>query len=142
MLIDLRAVNRFVATGRPTGALLEKTGMVDISNEKCPGGRLLLEMALQTERLVPLVQHPLINRAMGRVAAHATVAHSFMLVNEWAALRGMTLEAGLVFAEEGNAAAYQVLLHAGAAPFDRPPLVWIVAIGATHFAFEHWVMMR
>ena len=116
--------------------------MVDISNENRPGAGLLLEMALQTKRLVSLVQHPLIDRAVGRVATHATVAHRFVFVNERASLRGMALEAGLVFAKECHATADQLLLPAGAASFDGSAHVRVVTIDAAHLAFQHRVMMR
>ena len=46
MLIDLRAMNRFMTAGRPAGSLLQEAGMVDVSNKNCAGLRLLFEMAL------------------------------------------------------------------------------------------------
>lgn len=47
-------MNRFVAASRPASSLLQEVGMVDRSNENRTGGSLLLEMALQAERRVPL----------------------------------------------------------------------------------------
>jgi len=79
---------------------------------------------------------------MRTVADDAAVAQRFMLVNKWAALRSVALKTGFVFAQEGDTATHQGLLHAGSATFDRPPFVRIVAIDATHFAFQHRVMMR
>ena len=78
--------------------------MVDISDPNCAGARLLLEMALQTERLVSFVQHSLIHRSVWRMADDATLADSFVLINEWPALRGMTLHAGVVHAQKGEPA--------------------------------------
>jgi hypothetical protein len=49
---------------RPTRSLLQEARMIDVSNENVPGCFLLLEMAFQTERGVPLIQQPLINGTM------------------------------------------------------------------------------
>ena len=99
-------------------------------------------MALQTKRLVALVQHPLVDRAVGRVTNGAAFANRFVFVNERSALRGMTLETGVVRAHERDAAAFDELLQTCAAAFDRFAFVWIVAIRAAHFAFEHGMMVR
>ena len=45
-------------------------------------------------------------------------------------------------AQERNAAAFERLLHVGAASFDRYSDVWVVTIGAAHFAFQHRMMVR
>ena len=55
MLVDLRTMHRLVAASRPAGSLRQEVGVVDISNQNYAGAGLLLEMALQTQRLVPLV---------------------------------------------------------------------------------------
>ena len=79
---------------------------------------------------------------MRRMADHAAVAQRFMLENKRASLRGVALEAGLIFAQERHAAALERLLHAGSTAFDRPPRMRVVAINATHFAFQHRMMVR
>ena len=78
---------------------------------------------------------------MRTVADDATIAQRFMLVNKWAALRSVALKTGFVFAQEGDTATHQGLLHAGSATFNRSPFVRIVAIDTTHFAFQHRMMM-
>lgn len=65
-----------------------------------------------------------------------------MLVNKRAALGGMALEASFVSAQESKAAAFERLLNIGATALDRDSLVWVVTIGATHFAFQHRMMVR
>lgn len=65
-----------------------------------------------------------------------------MLVNKRAALRGVALEAGFVSAQESKAAGFEGLLDIRATAFDGDSLVRIMTIGATHFAFQHRVMMR
>ena len=47
--------------------------MIDISNKDSSGNALLLEMALQAERVVTLVQHSLVDRAVRRMAVGAIV---------------------------------------------------------------------
>ena len=68
---------------------------------------LLLEMALQAERLVALVEQPLINRTVRRMATHATFAQRFVLEDKRTALRGMALETSFVLAEQGHAPAFE-----------------------------------
>ncbi len=70
--------------------------MIDISDKDATGNSLFLEVTLQTKCLVALVQHSLIDRTMWRVADQTTFAHRFVLENEWTALRGVTLHAGIV----------------------------------------------
>lgn len=79
---------------------------------------------------------------MRRVAAHATVAHRFVLVNKWASLRGMALEAGLVFAQESYATADQLLVLAGAASFNASADMRVMTIDAAHLALQYRMVMR
>jgi hypothetical protein len=76
------------------------------------------------------------------VTTDASFADCFVFEDKRAALSGVTLEAGVVFTEECGAAAFQSLLQIRPATFNGDADVWIVAIGATHFAFQHRVMMR
>ena len=50
-----------MAAGRPTGALLQKIRVVDITNENVPLYLLLLEVAFYAERRVTFVQQSLVN---------------------------------------------------------------------------------
>jgi hypothetical protein len=54
----------FMAAGGPTRPLLQKIGVIDVSNKNVPGYFLLLEMALQAKRRVAFVQQALIDRAV------------------------------------------------------------------------------
>ena len=116
--------------------------MIDISNENVSGFFLFLEMAFQAKRCVAFVQQSLVDGAVGRMADHTTLTHCLVLVHQGAPLRGVALEASFVSAQESEAAAFERLLNIGAAAFDRDSLVRVVTIGATHFAFQHRMMVR
>ena len=73
---------------------------------------------------------------------NAALPHSFVLVDKRTALLRVTLEAGLVFAQERKTAGFELLLNVRRSAFDRDALVHLVTIGATHFAFEYRMMMR
>ncbi len=78
--------------------------MIHVRNEDLAGGGLLLEVTSQTEGLVPLVEHALVDRPVGRMTSDTAFAHGLVLENERSALRGVTLEAGVVFTEQSCAA--------------------------------------
>src|SRR6185295_3351296 len=126
--VDLRTVNRFVATGRPTGALLQTSGVIAIADEDFAVGPLLLEMTFEAEVRVALDQHLLVDRAVRRMAGHAAFADRFMFKHKRAALRGVTLEARSVRAQHGDAAAPYFLRHARSAAFHGVTLVGVMAI--------------
>ena len=65
-----------------------------------------------------------------------------MLVNPRAALLCVTLEAGFVSAQERKTAGFELLLNICRRAFDRDAFVYLMTIGAAHFAFEHRMMMR
>ena len=50
-----------MAARGPTRALLQKTRVIDVSNENVPLNFLLLEMAFYTERRVAFIQQALVN---------------------------------------------------------------------------------
>lgn len=116
--------------------------MVDVSDEYPPRNLLFLEVAFQAERLVALVEHALIHRAVRRMANDAAFAHRFVLINKRSALRGVTLHASIVHAHEGEAATDNGLLQAGPAAFDGLAFMRVMAIGATHLAFQNGMVMR
>lgn len=72
--VDLGAVHGFVTAGRPTGPLRQTVGVIGIADVNSSTGFLFLEMALQAERCVALIQHLRVDRAVRRVATHATLA--------------------------------------------------------------------
>ena len=65
------------------------------------------------------------------MAGGATFAHGLMLKNKWPALLGVALRASLMLRRQ-----------CCAATFDGIPFVRIVAIAATHLAFNNRVMIR
>jgi hypothetical protein len=122
--------------------LWQEVGVVDISDENMPGLFLFLKMAFQAKSLVALVQHPLVDRAVRRMTDHTALTHCLVLVHPGAPLRGVALEASLVSAQESKATAFERLLNIGPATLDCDTDVWIMAISAAHFAFQHRMMMR
>ena len=115
--------------------------MINISDKDSAGNALLLEMALQAERVVALVQHSLVDRAVRRMAGDATLANRFVFKNKRTALRRMTLETRVIRVHEHVPAALDRLVHARSAALNRHSLMRIVAIGAAHFPFQHRMPM-
>ena len=76
------------------------------------------------------------------MANDASLAHCLVLVNEWAALLCVTLEAGFVSAQESKATGSELLLNVCRSTLDRDPFVRFMAITAAHLAFQHRMMMR
>jgi len=79
---------------------------------------------------------------MRRMTGHTTFAQRLVLENEWTSLRGMTLEAGFVLAQQANAATLEPLGETGAAPLYGRADMRIMTIGTTYFAFQHRMMVR
>jgi len=131
-----------MAAGRPAGALGQKVTVIDVADENLARCSLLLEMALQAERLIAGDQETLVDRAMRRVADDTALAQSFVLVNKWAALHGVTLETSVILIKEGDSTAFERLVHVGSAAFNRHTDMRVMTITTTHPAFEHWMMMR
>jgi len=131
-----------MAASRPAGSLLQEVGVVDVSNENVAGYFLLLEMTFQTKRCVAFVEQSLVDRAVRRMADHTTLTDRLMLINPGAALLGVALKASFVSAQESKTPAFERLLDVGAAAFDRDPFMRVVTIGATHFAFQHRMVVR
>ena len=76
------------------------------------------------------------------MTGQATLAHGLMLKNEWTALRCVALEAGFVLAQERYAAALQRLLNIRPTAFHCHTHMRVMAVSATHFAFQNRVAMR
>jgi len=131
-----------MAARRPTRPLLQKIRMVDVSNENVSGYFLLLEMAFYAKRRVALIQQALVDGAVRRMADGATLAHRLMLVDKRAALLRVTLEAGLVFAQERKTAGFEFLLNVRRRALDRDAFVHFMTIRAAHFAFQHRMVVR
>ncbi len=76
------------------------------------------------------------------MADYTAFSHCLVLVNKWAALRGVAFKASFVFAQESKSTGFEALLNISPAAFDCDPLVRVVTIGATHFSFQDRMMMR
>ena len=79
---------------------------------------------------------------MRRMADDTTLTQCLVLIHKRAALLRVTLEAGFVSAQEREAAGLKRLLNICRRAFNRDSSVRLVAIGAAHFAFRHWMMVR
>ncbi len=131
-----------MTTGGPTRPLLQKIRVIDVSYKNVSGYFLLLEMALQAKRRVTFGEQSLVNRAMGGMAHHASLTHRLVLIDKWAALLCVTLEAGFVSAQKSKAAGSELLLNICRGALVRDPFVRFMAIAAAHLAFKHRMMMR
>jgi hypothetical protein len=131
-----------MAPGGPTRPLLQKIRVIDVSYENVSRYFLILEMALQAKRRVTFGKQSLVNRAMGGMAHHAPLTHRLVLVDKWAALLCVTLEAGFVSAQKSEAAGSELLLNICRSALGRDPFVRLMAIAAAHLAFKHRMMMR
>jgi len=131
-----------MAAGGPTRPLLQKIRVIDVSNENVPRYFLLLKMAFDTKRRVTLVQQSLVDGSVGGVADDTTLTHCLVLINKWAALLRVTLEAGFISAEERKSAGFKPLLNICWGALGRDPFVRFMAIAAAHLALEHRMMMR
>ena len=76
------------------------------------------------------------------MADDATLTHCLVLINKWAALLCVTLEAGFVSAQKSKPAGSELLLNICRGALGRDPFVRFMAIAAAHLAFQHRMMMR
>jgi hypothetical protein len=76
------------------------------------------------------------------MADNTALTQCLVFVDKRAALLGVTLEAGLISAQESQTAAFQHLLHIRLRTFNSHPGMRVVTIGAAHFALEHRMMVR
>lgn len=126
---DSRPVDRFVASGRPAGALLHAHSVIGTANEE-PAATDLLHVAFEAEIRVALSQQLGINRAMDRVTGGAAFAHGFMLKDRRTTLSWVAAEAHVIQREQGSAAAGV-----------NGVFVRRMAIGAAHFALWNRMMV-
>jgi hypothetical protein len=103
----------------------------DPADQQAARPRLLLEVALQTKRLVALGKQLVIDGAMHAVAGGAPFPDGFMLENEWAVLGGVTPAARLVHTGKR-----------GSHVPDCRTAMRIVAVAAGQLGFRHRMMMR
>ena len=131
-----------MAASGPTRPLLQEVRVIDVSNENVAGYFLLLEVALQTERRIAFIQQALVDGSVRRMADRAPLPHRLMLIDKWATLLRVTLEAGFVSAEECKSASMKPLLDVRRGALSGDPFVRFMTIAAAHLAFEHRMMMR
>ena len=132
----------FVTAGGPTRPLLQKIRVIDVSYKNVSGYFLFLEMALQAKRRVTFGEQSLVNRAMGGMAHHAPLTHRLVLIDKWAALLRVTLEAGFVSAQKSKATGLKPLLNVCRGSLSGDPFVRLMAIATAHFAFWHRMVVR
>ena len=130
-----------MTASRPTRSLLQEIRVIDVSDENVSGYFLLLEMAFYAERRVAFIQQALVDGAVRRMANSAPLPHRLVLINKWAALLRMTLEAGFVSAQESKPTSFERLLNISRCAFGGDPFVRLVAIAAAHLALGHRMMM-
>jgi hypothetical protein len=99
--------------------------------KQSPRRCLLLEVALKAKRLVTFREQLVVDRAVDRVTGGASLADGFMLEDEGASLGSMAPATGVILGRERSPPA-----------LDGGTFVWIMAIPATDFAFQHRMMVR
>lgn len=109
-----------MASGRPTGAASEPSGMVLPADQDPSGRGLLLEVAFKTQHMIALGEHARVDRTVWLVTGRAAFAHRFVLEDKRSALSDVALAAGLLFRRKRRAA-----------PNNRLTLVRVVAVRAT-----------
>lgn len=95
VVTHIRSMHTFVASGCPTGAVLEEAGgMGTAANRqliRC--AKLLHVVAFHAEVRVAFGKHLLVHRSVRAVASNASLLSSVMREDEGASLLGMTLDA-------------------------------------------------
>jgi hypothetical protein len=120
-----------VTARAPTGPARKKWCMISTADQNLPGRGLLLEMAAETEVLISLNEHLVVDRAVRFVAGGATFANRFVLEHERPALRDMTFGAGIHLRSQGERTG-----------FDRVAFVGVMAIAAGHLPLHDRVRVR
>lgn len=98
--MDVGPMDCGMATGRPTGAVTDKVGVINLANEEVPhpaGTRPLdLGMAFEAEIGIPLDEHLGVDRTMGFMADDAALAQRLMFENKGTGLVAVTGGTGLI----------------------------------------------
>lgn len=118
-----------MATRAPTSPTAQKRSVIDIADVNCAGSCLLLKMAAQTKRGVTRNQQTGIYASVRVVTGDAAFAHGFMRKHKRPGLRRVTPGANVIKRHELRSTAG-----------NHIALVWIMAIGATHLAFDDRMM--
>lgn len=124
-----------VTAGAPTAPEPEPDRVIEAPNENAVGIRGIarsLGVAFQTQIVVALDEHRLVDRAVRVVTDRAAFAHGFVFKDEWLGLFAMTLGAGLIEPRHGEAAG----------GFHHVAPMRVVALHAIHFAFDDRMMLR
>ena len=124
-----------MATRRPASADGQKRRVVGVADVNMAGGNirsLRLRVAAQAKIWIVFNEHLLVNGAARVVANDAAFAQSFVFKNERACLGLMTLRAIFVLPRHRQSASR----------FENIAAVRVVAIHATHVAFNDGMMLR
>jgi len=124
-----------MATRRPASADGQKRRVVGVADVNMAGGNirsLRLRVAAQAKIWIVFNEHLLVDGAVRVVANDAAFAQSFVFKNERACLGLMTLRAILVLPRHRQSAGR----------FENIAAVRVVAIHATHVAFNDGMMLR
>jgi hypothetical protein len=126
--LSVRAVNRRVATRRPTSAKAQKPGVVYVADEKVTRRPRFLHLGVAAKAHIGIAhgQHLRIDGTVRTVATGATFAHGRMFENDGLGLFPMALGAIFVLAPQRQSARWFHNIHT----------VRVVALDAVHFAFE------
>jgi hypothetical protein len=117
----MRAVHRLMAARRPARAALDEGRVIASADHQLTRSRLLLIVALQTQRLVARLEHLVVHRAVRVVAGDAAFTQRLVLEDKRTALRVMTFQARLIGAREF-----------GSTTDNRIPFMRLMAVTARH----------
>lgn len=124
-----------MAAGSPARAHLQKRAvrhLADVDFARRYSRALHLRMTAKAKIRIVLHQHFAVGGTVRRMADGAALAHGFVFENERLRLLEMTLRAALVHSRHGESAGR----------FEDVAAVRIVTLNATHFAFDHGMMLR
>jgi hypothetical protein len=123
MRVDVGAVNRRMTTRAPASSLHQSRGMRKVAHDY-RAGRGQLSVAFQTQIVVALVEHLLVDRTMGVVTHGASLTQCLVFKYMRPGLLAVTLETGLILPRDEHAFGLEDILS-----------MRIVAINAMHPSF-------
>src|SRR5277367_826913 len=126
--LSVGAVNRRVATRRPTSAKAQEPGVIYVADEKITRRPWFLHLGVAAKAHVGIAhdQHLRVDGTVRTVATGATFAHGCMFEYDGLGLFPMALGAIFVLAPQHQSARWLHDIHT----------VRVVALDAIHFAFE------
>lgn len=128
-------MNRRMAAGVPAGAPAQKPRVIRVADVNVSAGNvraLDLRMAAQAKIRVALDEHFLVDRAVWIMTDDAAFAQRRMFKDKRARLVAVTLRAAFILPRHRQSARR----------FENIAAMWIMALHATHVAFDDRVMLR